>query len=889
MATPQPQPPPPSSPPLPPASATASATGQFAPRREFLRSPHTFSTFALLALSGAGLVRLCSFPQAVHEALRAHFDARKLTAGVREAPAQNLLEISLHGRPWATAKSIRSEKLLVEIMTVIFQHGYDFLSTIDYGREQDDRLAIAFSKPAPPPMPAAPGSRSGSPMPLTVAPLPPPATKPARVPIGISFASPTVLRVINPPLHSTPAILQAVRGAWPRGVVSEKKIDTSFEFRLKGYRWFQEDTFATDSLQHILALLSSLDAHGFALLASLSLANRSRIKDLWIFTGPSEQSSNLDSAPSTPNASRSDLRRPAQAHGQYRGSLDAGASSGGSSGSPGSNGPSRLAAVPPPYQNAAARSSGHLRSASEPATNMPPPRGSFAAARALLRKPGRASQTTVPALSNLSNSVRNGENAEDSPQRPMAALPPALSRTEEEPLRATLPSEVGSVVNMTGVGAGHNRNWDLIGEEDEELPPVEVQNPHPQASVIYATHGQQQRGTPSPREHVSTMRSSAGIEGSIAMYYQNENAALTPSMLYTHSPLDVHPRTPSPPRTPGVHTPTPPRTPGVHTPTPPLPGAGTFDEAFRSSSSPPDSTHPTTPSPPLLGPEAFRDTIRSSSPPRDTVRDSAFTLHTYKTHEIPIAWTGAGPEPRAEPQTETGRRPPLPSAYASTGPPLPGAWQPSPTPRNEKPQWQWQQQQSPHHLPPLVAQNASPSDAEPAAPTEKDLKERGRMPSPERKAVSARAFTPGVTSPTQNGRKSQAAEVGVLPAQPRASRRASDGWIVVDVDSPGDEGAPTRPGLRPRSSSYPTFTFSQSGDEPGRGQAAAKAIVIIDAVDAKAQKGSSGSAFKKLFSLRRTEAEGGKAAGKRRERSASRGRGSENEGQTQKATKGWYR
>ena len=48
---------------------------------------------------------------------------------------------------------------------------------------------------------------------------------------------------------------------------------------------FQQDTFATDSLRHILALLTSLDSHSFSLLTSLSLTNRSRVKDLWIFTG----------------------------------------------------------------------------------------------------------------------------------------------------------------------------------------------------------------------------------------------------------------------------------------------------------------------------------------------------------------------------------------------------------------------------------------------------------------------------------------------------------------------------------------------------------------------------------------------------------------------------
>ena len=58
---------------------------------------------------------------------------------------------------------------------------------------------------------------------------------------------------------------------------------------------FQEDTFATDSLRHILSLLSALDANQFTLLASLSLTNRSRVKDLWVFTGPPSPSAVYES------------------------------------------------------------------------------------------------------------------------------------------------------------------------------------------------------------------------------------------------------------------------------------------------------------------------------------------------------------------------------------------------------------------------------------------------------------------------------------------------------------------------------------------------------------------------------------------------------------------
>ena len=80
------------------------------------------------------------------------------------------------------------------------------------------------------------------------------------------------------------------------------------DFSLQG---FQEDTFAADSLHHILSILSSLDTHSFSLLTSISLSNRSRVKDLWIFTGPSSPSDqDTDSiSQSLDNIYRTDYKR----------------------------------------------------------------------------------------------------------------------------------------------------------------------------------------------------------------------------------------------------------------------------------------------------------------------------------------------------------------------------------------------------------------------------------------------------------------------------------------------------------------------------------------------------------------------------------------------------
>ncbi|KAF8844083.1 hypothetical protein BDN67DRAFT_53192 [Paxillus ammoniavirescens] len=262
------------------------ADSGFIPRKEFIRDQRATSDFSLLAISGSSFIRLYSFPLDVIADLRRLFDHFYLNAAFREDVAQKLCEFQLHGKPWASPKSARTERILLEILAVIYKHNYTILSTIDYGRERDDRLAVSFSRLSAPmlsippqsPIPAGSGSNlshgTGS-------------KHERKMPFAISFVSSTVMRVIYPPLNSTPAILQAVRGSWPRGVVSEKKVgDSAYEFKLKGYSWFNEDTFATDSLHQILSLLTSLDGHACTMVTSLSICGRSRVKDLWIFTGP---------------------------------------------------------------------------------------------------------------------------------------------------------------------------------------------------------------------------------------------------------------------------------------------------------------------------------------------------------------------------------------------------------------------------------------------------------------------------------------------------------------------------------------------------------------------------------------------------------------------------
>lgn len=409
-------------------SPISPADSNIVPRREFIRDQHPASSFSILALSGPALLRLYSFPPDAVHALRNHLDSAHLILSSREVVQNNFCEISLDGKPWSNPKSTRTEKLLIDILYVLYRNDYNFLSTLDYGREQDDRIVMAFSRPSQsqPPFPAAPPTpfHKKSSDSLTVVP------HPVRVPFAVSFISQSVLRVIAPPLQLTPAILQTVRGSWPRGVVSEKIVaENVYEFKFKGYGWFQEDTFATDSLRHILSLLSSLEVFGFTLLTSLSLNGRSRFKDLWVFLGLS-QAIPTESRPSSPLESRADSKL---------------ASSDRTRG--------RRGSYPAPTNSlATSNPRGHTRAAS---SNNIPSIGPISSKSGVVRKPAPRAQLPVSvAHSNASND--NIPEAET----------PIHRTTNAEELRMELQSSVGSAVDMTGVGT---HKFSHTGEPEESV------------------------------------------------------------------------------------------------------------------------------------------------------------------------------------------------------------------------------------------------------------------------------------------------------------------------------------------------------------------------------------------------------------------------------------
>ncbi|KIM48039.1 hypothetical protein M413DRAFT_16082 [Hebeloma cylindrosporum] len=696
----------------------------FTPRREFIKHERGQpNQFALLAISSANCIRLYAFSPHAVAALRRLFDAKELILSFREDAVQNMCEFALDGKPWANPKSVPTEKLLVDIIAVVYHCGYTYLSTIDYGREVDDRLAMAFATLLPnPPSPRSPvpafkndcstGSLLDTP-------------KTSRIPFAISFSSVTVMRVIAPPLHLTPAILQAVRASWPRGVVAEKKVgDNSYEFKLKGYKCkcrpkitissayhstdfsgFQQDTFATDSLTHILSLLTSLDSHSFTLLTSISLTHRSRVKDLWIFTGPtlqvedsSEQSLVDISGPLLPT---SPFISPFAAETSF---------------SPSPQSHHRKVATDPSPSNIHSPSFEHTRATTD---NSPPPR--FAPSQPhVLRKPAPRAQVPVSVVQDA-----------DAPEDTL-------------PLRTHMPSTISAgVENMTGIGTSPNILY---------------------TASPFDADGRNGNASPTPISPVARGHGRAPVSDRVK----------TPPLLTASAAL------PSPQK-------------------PSLSEGGVPKEHTSADSH----------SPPLLGIGTFRDSALS--------------------YEIPIKWTGPVEE---EPNTNLERSHPKPNRLSST-PMFPGGWQPTPIEEKEE----------------GLGQQRTPS------------RDGGRQPATTPiHEIGSRVEAPDIVKPDISLRKSEAALVRIIqdasppPPSPNlensprkepqnAAIGGGQGWVLVNVEN-SNNPSPTVGPDGPLGDVQSPEPSSSSGLGPCPTEdfpAAAKAIVIIDAMGSKHKKSQSTS------------------------------------------------
>ncbi|RPD82644.1 hypothetical protein L226DRAFT_565203 [Lentinus tigrinus ALCF2SS1-7] len=847
----------------------------FHPRKEFLRDlPRVVSSFSLLTLAGQGLVRLYSFPDSVINGLRRLFDQQRSIVGVRENTANNFFEFSLEHKPWSNVKSLEAEKLILSILSVIFQYGYSFLSTIEYSREQDDRIAIAFSRPT-----TAPVNSS-----IPVVPNGSVSTLPQASPMlfAISFPSTALLRVIDPPLPLTPAILQSVRNAWPRGIAYEKKIGESYEFKMKGYKWFQENTFSVDSLHQILTLLTALDRHSFTLLTSLTLGSRSRTRDLWIFTGPPSEA-RVDSPPASPITLNSELKHDFPS--QHGGSPPDGHAQLNRSVSPHLSSP--LKQVTPSHSNS---SSSKLRKPF-PKAQLP---NAFQSDTSLTDAGRLPSDVGSVDMTGIGTARRNPGSLPHTPDVFYTTGPVQPGNTLQQefnpwnrslaPLQAPVIPSAAPFLTVP-FGRQHSRHYSMSSTDDPLLRASMQESPYDIARQSSSTINTRLR------------RASSPLSGS-------------PINLFSQ-PMRVSPSAETPPVGQAED--------GL--------AARHSTDGVRPELAHLNSNVPRIPTPPLLSPGAFRD--------------SAFSSSTgWRSTEIPITWTGKDPEPLAngnaqsplsqftpsrmapggprERRASGGARaelqslpvqthPPL-ERRGSSGPVLPGAW--APTPQEERlgdvggsdsdrtPPLTTSSSTSPHSssmIPPTIKEQPS---------QEGDDLQATNLPT---KAVKARVEQPEQHKAEGEGaRKSEAAWVGnMLDKQPspppngsmpktspaatnaanglaatagnghashanrppnRRAHSISEGWVLVNIEGkpkvvpgqqrPGQGGLRAPPLKHQRSNSdsrLPTaHTLAQTTAGAGKStmSPAAKAIVVVDAVGAKEaakEKAHSGGKLRRLL------------------------------------------
>lgn len=253
-------------------------------------------------------------------------------------------------------------------------------------------------------------------------------------------------------------------------------------------------------------------------------------------------------------------------------------------------------------------------------------------------------------------------------------------------------------------------------------------------------------------------------------------------------------------------------------------GSSLPSSPLKDSPSPPDSFNGTTGDvpvlPPLLGIGAFRD--------------SAFSISSDASREVPIKWTGPFKEEVKSEQRRKSRRPPNVADF-------PGGWQPSPI--REK--------------------------------AEDEARGNGTPPAQENKTpiyeMLSRIESPEVVKPDSSLRRSEMGVVGMTPIQPpplSAPLRPGGGagWVLIDVENGGSSSRIPNHGVP-----YPSSTELLGGPRGNEPQTdapveqpsdTAKAILIMDAMNTKHKKSQSssisktakeggGSGVRRFFSLSR--------------------------------------
>lgn len=545
---------------------------------------------------------------------------------------------------------------------------------------------------------------------------------------------------------------------------------------------FQEDTFSTDSLKHILALLASLDESSSSLVTSISLSgSRSRVKDLWIFIGPPQEMSDVLS-----NSSVELVRTLSPS-----GSLSALRAAAGPSGSQSANN---------------SMDTLHKRGASAPIhAGAPSPLGMHErSATELVAQPITRSRTISPRNSRTVLRKKGSHQGHSPPSSAHGDLP--LGRSSMDEIRLTGQRTnlfAADETDMTGIGSGGLRNFATrsVGDVSREL---EAYNNPPRPSL------EERR----PKIFLAEEAANTGRIKTGDLFYETGPPART-QQDHTHdndAPPNSSPAVSSPESVASSRQ----LTPRDQVASPTDVPQSVYEPAIVSERSSSSSRQ-------ILGSNVFRD--------------SAFSSTTGHSYEVPIKWTG-GPEGDTwrdritvipglpfehgtpSPESEEG----LPSSTdgtankvrrsthrSSTPLGLPGAWQPSPI--EERPEDQGGLS-SPKEIIESGLQNAKL--------TERKVVDAARVVSP------TFADTPGAT------RRSETALYGMVssPTQsqapgprPRHQRQNSDvapsspvtgsgGWVLVSFADSSSE--------RPSSGSIGEGTFSAANSTPRQRTASGK-------------------------------------------------------------------
>jgi hypothetical protein len=527
-------------------------------------------------------------------------------------------------------------------------------------------------------------------------------------------------------------------------------------------------------------LLGSLDGFGFTLLTSLTLNNRSRSKDLWVFTGLSQATPPPESQTSSSVGSRTDLRAASFDKARER----------------------RRSYQAPAHSPTTNDWSSHTRAATEHSlahlSHNPPPPGSVSSKSATLRKPAPRAQLPV----SVAHSTASNDNVHD------GGIPSSHSVPSEE-LRLELQSSVGSAVDMTGVGT---QKYGRPGEPDKSL-------------------------------YQQTSRFHNMSPGPANSYYPNMSASIMKASQPSGLPQGV--QTTGRPETPSTKR-----------------AATTSSIPLRSRNSPVKATpQPVTP---LLSPGAFRD--------------SALSSNTGQTVDMPSTWPGAGRE-NGHSSSGTHSRDPKENV-------LPGGWIPPSVEAKEKATGDHPDELNAHDHALRSPPNLEPEEQEVKVGIPELVRPRRRL------ARSGKATLVTEAPRTDIHPDFHRNDVDRLPPPMTSTSdrreynppKSPDGWVLVSVGQPSMTRAlqapkPTsQPSLRRKQSFPPVASqkspFSESpystgsrgaptGPPVGRGHKkspsnpnpssmspAAKAIVVIDAMQAK-RKDAPQSSFRKFFSLSR--------------------------------------